>query len=69
MAARDIYIHDVYRVLRTGDVDEDPVKGTGSNWKCKITARIKGRRDVGVITAIMENGKLKVITVEWEDLA
>lgn len=68
MAARDIYIQDVYRVLRTGNVDEDPVKGEGSDWKCKITARIRGRRDVGVITAIMENSKLKVITVEWEDL-
>lgn len=37
-------------------------------WKCKMVARIKGNRDAGVVTLVVESRRLIVLTVEWEDL-
>lgn len=33
-----------------------------------MVARIKGNRDAGVVTLVVESRRLIVLTVEWEDL-
>jgi hypothetical protein len=68
MEERDITDADVFRVLRTGFVDDSPTKVNDTDWKCKITLKIRGGRTVGVVTIILHRGKLFVKTVEWEDM-
>ncbi|PWC39278.1 hypothetical protein [Azospirillum sp. TSO35-2] len=65
---RDIFDEDVFRILRTGVVMEQPTKTARGEWKCKMVKRLRGNRDAGAVTIIMLNGKLFVKTVEWEDL-
>jgi hypothetical protein len=68
MEERDITTMDVLRVLRTGDIDEDIQAGrTSGEWKCKLVARKKGSRSVGVATVVLRSGRLFLKTVEWED--
>lgn len=70
MELREIDDVDLFRVLQTGLVDihsVEPGKSAG-DWKCKVTQRIKGSREVGVITVVNSGGKLIIITTEWEDL-
>jgi|SRR4051812_25711252 hypothetical protein len=69
MATREIFDVDVFRVLRTGFVDNPPEQTEfEGEWKCKITLKIRGGRTAGVVVIILPNGKLFVKTVEWEDL-
>ena len=68
MVERDIYIDDVFRVLRAGSVDDDPTLTAHGEWQCKVVHKIRGIRSVGVITIIVQKGKLFLKTVEWEDL-
>ena len=66
---RDISDLEAIKVLRLGEIKGDiEPGGNRGEWKCKIVAPIKGRRDVGVITIILVNGRLLIKTVEWEDL-
>lgn len=69
MDERGISDLDVLRVLRGGDISGsiEPGRNEGE-WKCKITAPVKGRREVGVATLLIRNKKLRIKTVEWEDL-
>ena len=69
MAEREIYDIEVFRVLRTGYVDERPEQTAQDEWQCKVTLKIKGGRSAGVVTIILQSGKLFVKTVEWEDLS
>mgnify|MGYP001806252624 FL=1 len=58
---------DALDILRTGFVMSAPEKAR-SGWKCKVVKNILGNRDAGVVTIIvLESGKLRVLTVEWED--
>jgi len=68
MLERDIFDVDVFRILRTGHVDEQPEQTEQGEWKCKVTLKIRGGRTAGVITIILRSGKLFVKTVEWENL-
>lgn len=68
MEEREIHDVDVFRVLRGGYVDEAPEKTAQDEWKCKMTLKIRGGRTAGVVTIILQNGKLFVKTVEWENL-
>lgn len=68
MAEREIFDVDVLRVLRSGYVDEPPEQTAKNEWKCKVTLKIRGGRTAGVVTIILQSGKLFVKTVEWEDL-
>lgn len=69
MAARDIFDTDVLKVLRTGEIEGEIVPGRSQGeWKCKMVARIKGNRDVGVVTVVCNGNRLFLKTVEWEDL-
>jgi hypothetical protein len=68
MVERDIFDVDVFRILRTGHVDEPPEQTEQGEWKCKVVLKIRGGRTAGVITIILHNNKLFVKTVEWEDM-
>ena len=69
MAEREIFDVDVFRALRLGYVDEPPEQPAQNEWKCKVTLKIRGRRTAGVVTIILQNAKLSVKTVEWEDVS
>ena len=69
MAERGIDAADVYRVLRSGFVDEaslEPGENAGEQV-CKVVEHNKGARDLGVVTIVIRERKLLVKTVEWED--
>lgn len=69
MEERAITTLDVLRVLRVGSIKGEIEAGrSAGEWKCKVVAKIKGSREVGVVTVVMSQGKLFVKTVEWEDL-
>lgn len=69
MEERDISLADVMRVLRKGSVEEPPKSGKGKGeWKVKVTRHQRGCRDIGVVTLIIRESKLLILTVEWEDL-
>lgn len=69
MDERGITDLDALRVLRTGEISGpiEPGKYVGE-WKCKVVGVVKGRREVGVATLLIRNRKLRIKTVEWEDL-
>lgn len=67
-AARDITKDEIYRILRSGFVKGEPTLTNQGEWKCKITHRVRGARDAGVVTVILFDGRLFIKTVEWEDL-
>lgn len=66
---RDITDDMAFDVLRTGHLrgDISPGKFEGE-WKCKMVKRMKGTREVGVVTIVVKNERLLVKTVEWEDV-
>lgn len=68
MESRGITTLDALRVLRTGDIIGaiEPGRSAGE-WKCKMVARKKGSREIGVATVVLRSGRLWVKTVEWED--
>jgi hypothetical protein len=69
MEYRDIQDTDVLHVLRTGEIYGDIVSGRSpGEWKCKIVAKIKANRDVGVVTVVCNGQRLFLKTAEWEDL-
>ena len=69
MVAREISDADALKVLREGDIEGEIDTGRSiGEWKCKMVARIKGNRDVGVVTVVVNGQRLFVKTVEWEDL-
>lgn len=69
MEERDITSIMVFRILRGGSVKGDVTKGRkAGDWVVKMTGRVLGNRDVGVVTAVLKAGRLVVVTVEWEDL-
>lgn len=69
MLERDISTSMMFRVLRAGLVKGDVEAGKKEgDWVIKLAGRILGNRDVGVVTAVVQNSQLVVITVEWEDL-
>lgn len=69
MQERGITDREALQVLRSGELKGDIVQGTNAGeWKCKIVAKIKGSRSIGVVTIYLEPVRLFVKTVEWEDL-
>jgi len=68
MVLRGITDRDALGVLRAGEVKGNIEAGKArGEWKCKVTAPIKGSREAGVVTIVWANKKLFVKTVEWED--
>ena len=68
MAERGIVDSQVFEVLRRGQVVETPEISQSGDWKCKIVEALRGSRKVGVVVAFLKNGKLFLVTVEWEDM-
>jgi hypothetical protein len=67
MDERSITDAQVFEVLRKGHVVDPPEKTTFGEWKCKIIEQLRGGRAVGAVTVFLQNGKLFLKTVEWED--
>jgi hypothetical protein len=67
MEQRGISDVELYRILRCGDVLDDPSRTRHKEWKCKVVMRLKGSRVAGAVTIILHDGNLFVMTVEWED--
>lgn len=70
MDARSLNDLTALRVLQKGDPKGDVVPGKRpGEWKVKMVDRVKGAREVGVVTVLLSNRQLlRVLTVEWEDL-
>lgn len=68
MEQRGIYDVQVLEILRTGMIVDNPEQTEFREWKCKVVKKLRGAREAGVITVIMNSGKLFIKTVEWEDL-
>jgi hypothetical protein len=66
---RDIDIHDIRDVLCFGEIEGAIVPGVNpGEWKCKVTARPdQTSRRLGVVTVVIRNERLFLVTVEWED--
>jgi hypothetical protein len=58
----------VLEILRTGMVTEQPTLTEFKEWKCKIEKKLRGGREAGAVVIILQNAKLFIKTVEWEDL-
>lgn len=68
MGWRDITDRMMFEVLRTGMVrgDIEPGRNPGE-WKGKMCKKMKGQREVGVVTVVINRRRLFIKTVEWED--
>jgi hypothetical protein len=69
MLWRDITDKMMFEVLRTGFIkgEIEPGRDPGE-WKVKMCKQMKGQREVGVVTVVINSQRLFVKTVEWEDL-
>lgn len=68
MEERGTTAEDVYLVLRLGEVVGRVVAGIDpGEWKCKVVAKPRGSRQLGVITIIILDDRLFIKTTEWED--
>ncbi len=68
MSEREIFDVDVLRILRGGMIVGQPEENAAGEWKCKMTLRLRGAREAGVVIIILKGGRLLIKTVEWEDL-
>ncbi len=69
MVERSITRLDAIRVLRIGHIEGEIEAGSNpGEWKCKVTANVKGSREIGVVTIVAHGNTIFVKTVEWEDL-
>ena len=67
MQERGFDTDGVLRILRTGDVEDDPEEEDPGDWKIKIVRKMANGRVAGVVTVVVQNSRLVLITVEWED--
>lgn len=68
MIERGIDSEDVLRILRNGDVESPPVEGQYSGeWRVKLTRKLSNGRVAGVVTVIINDRTLRLVTTEWED--
>lgn len=66
---RDITDLMIHTVLKSGHITGEIECGERpGEWVFKMTKRMKGKREVGVVSVLMKGPKLLVITAEWEDL-
>jgi hypothetical protein len=69
MEWRDITDRMMFEVLRTGSVKGAIELGKNpGEYKVKMSKQMKGRREVGVVTIVINRRRLFIKTVEWEDL-
>ena len=60
---------DALAVLRNGMIKGDIVPGNSpGEWKCKVVDKREGSsRSIGVVTVVIGQQRLLILTVEWED--
>src|SRR5215468_6651466 len=69
MIERGITDQMALEVMRKGYVKGAIEPGKSPNeWVVKLVDRMKGQREVGVVVVVAGWTKLRVITVEWEDV-
>jgi hypothetical protein len=69
MTERDITDSMALEVMRKGYVKGAIEPGKQADeWVVKLVDQRKGQREVGVVVSVVGGTKLRVITVEWEDL-
>jgi hypothetical protein len=58
----------VLRILRGGDVEEEPTEADKpGDWKIKMVRRMATGRFAGVATVLTQDNRLVLTTAEWED--
>ena len=68
MAERGIDADGVLRILRSGDVEEETLEAEkAGDWKIKLVRLMKSGRVAGVVTVLVANSRLVLVTTEWED--
>ena len=68
MGQRGIDSDAVLRILRQGDIGDDPREGDKpGDWKVKVTLKMPTGRVAGVLAVITHDDRLVLITTEWED--
>ncbi len=68
MSERGIDSDAVLRILRSGDVEDEPQEARkAGDWKIKLVRVMNTGRAAGVVTVLVENSRLVLITAEWED--
>ena len=69
MEERDIPIRIALNVLRQGSTlgPIEPGQNAGE-WKAKLVLPVRGRREVGVAVLVVNENRIFVKTVEWEDI-
>jgi len=68
MEERGMTDADGYAVLRLGELKGRVSAGVNpGEWKCKVVAKLRGSRLIGVAVIVIMNEHLFVKTVEWED--
>jgi hypothetical protein len=68
MAERGIDSDAVLRILRTGDVEEEPEEAKKpGDWKIKLVRMMGTGRVAGVVTVLVQTSRLVLVTTEWED--
>jgi hypothetical protein len=69
MSERDITDEMALQGLETGLLKRrHPIGEQPDELKLKMVHQIKGRREVGVVVVTVQQVRLRVITVEWEDV-
>src|SRR4051812_36584407 len=59
MEERGISTLEALRVLRVGEIKGEIQAGKSrGEWKCKVVARRRGSREIGVITVVLQTGRL-----------
>src|SRR5262245_24393731 len=68
MAERGIDSDAVLRIVRGGDVEEEPTPtDTPGDWNVKMVRKMATGRCAGVIMVLVQNTRLVLKTAEWED--
>jgi len=68
MEERGIDSDAVLRILRQGDVDTLPEpQSKKGQWKVKLTRKMATGRVAAVVTVIVKDRRLILLTTEWED--
>lgn len=68
MESRGLDADAVLRILRTGDPEGEPEEGMkAGDWKIKLTRKMRTGRIAGVVTAVIQDRRLILLTAEWED--
>jgi hypothetical protein len=65
---RSILTPDVYKLLQTGFVLDQPVRNGKGDWEAVIQRRIRGTRTAAAATIILtDSSRLIVKTIMWLD--